>query len=298
MAEAVLGDPLQALDEARLERLARVAGLLLGGRPLHHSGRLPHPRSIAAGLEFLEHRTLMPGDDPRHVDWRASARSRQPVVRRFRDERSGEWWIFLDRSASMTAAGAWSLALQLAAAVAYLVIALEHRCGLALFSDRLDRFQPPGRGRLAYVALRRSLAATSPRQAGGDSRLESCLPLAGPGRQVVVISDFLRPDAMRSALTSLRTRSSALHLFHVQGNTPELSEGVALELMDCETGERLDVAANTALLRRVTERQEALALNLQRYCRSHQIAYSACPVGVSWDAVLLAHLVGAEGHRA
>ena len=299
-------DALATLDEVRLERLARVAGRLLAGRPLHHSGRLPHPRSTPAGLEFLEHRPLMPGDDPRHVDWRASARSRSPLVRRYRDERAGEWLILLDRSASMgAAAGVWPLAQQIAGALAYLLLGLEHRVGLALFSRHLDQAQPPGRGRLAYLALRRTLAAARPRETGGGSRLESCIGLLGRGRQAAVISDFLAPDAMAPAIAQLRGRCDAVHAFQVIGADghgvapdPWTSNARPFRLVDSESGVTIDALVSPDLVARVVERRQALASGLEEHCRRQRILYSACPVGAAWDRVLLAHLVGPEARLA
>lgn len=294
-----LADPLADLDEARLERLARVAGYLLAGRPLHHGGRLPHPRSTPAGLEFLEHRELMPGDDPRHLDWRASARSRTPLVRRYRDERAGEWLILLDRSASMGAApGAWPLALQLAGAFAYLLLRLGHRVGLGIFSTDVDAVQPPGRGRAAYLALRRALADARPREGGGGSRLAACLGLLGRGTQAAVISDFLTPDAMGQALSQLRGRCEAVHCLQVLGEPWVPAVAGSLRLTDAETGEGLDAQPDPGLAGRVAECQASLAAGLERHCRRRGMRYSGCRVGSAWDRVLLEHLVGPEARLA
>ena len=120
---------------------------------------------------------MLPGDDPRRVDWRASARARHPLVRRYRDERAGEWLICLDRSASMgLVPDLWPRALQLAAGLAYLIMHFEHRVGLALFSDRVDHLVPPGRGQHAFLALVRALAQAQPEGAGGASEPERCRP--------------------------------------------------------------------------------------------------------------------------
>jgi uncharacterized protein (DUF58 family) len=297
MARAALStDPLADLSEPRLERLARAAGHLLGGRPIHLGGALPHPRPIDAGLEFMEHRPLLTGDDPRHVDWRASARRQQPLVRRYRDERAGEWILCLDGSASMgeCAPGAWALALQLAAALAYVLIALEHRVGLALFSDGLDRLHPPGRGRRTYLALRRLLAGCHPRTDGGNSRLEACLPLLERGRHCAVIGDFLAADAMRVALGRLRVRCDSLHVFQVIAPVPALAEGEGLRLRDAESGALLAAWADGLLAERVATRHAELARGLARYCDEGRIRHSPCPVGTPWDRILLRHLVGPE----
>jgi uncharacterized protein (DUF58 family) len=237
---------------------------------------------------------MMPGDDPRHVDWRASARHRTTLVRRYRDERAGEWVLCLDRSASMGAApGVWTLALTLTAALAYVLLALEHRVGLALFSSGIERLHAPGRGRAAYLGLRRLLAEAAPRAGGGESRLEACLPLFERGRESAVISDFLRPDAMAAPLSRLVARCRTVHVLQIQGTAPLPTDDDPLSLEDAETGARLDTGAAAGLDRAVAQRYQAHARALAAHCRSRRIRYTASPVGDDWERILLAHLVGA-----
>jgi uncharacterized protein (DUF58 family) len=291
--------PPAEIEEARLERLAQVAGRLLRGRPLHQGGHWLHPRPAPGGLEFLDHRPLMPGDDPRHLDWRASARNRQPLVRRYRDERAGEWIICLDRSASMGAAqGVWPLARQLASALSFLLLNLEHRVGLAVFSGGLDGFLPPGRGRTAYVALRRALQSAEPRETGGASRLNACLPVLTRSRQVAVISDFLTPDGMRGDLEGVIARCEAVHLFQVFGEPLEPIPEGPLVIEDAESGERMLTLADRGLTARVADRRTALRRELAGFCRRNGALYSASPVGKPWDRVVLDHLVGPEARLA
>jgi uncharacterized protein (DUF58 family) len=296
---AVSEDPLAGLDEARLERLARLAGHLLRGRPLHHGGRLIHPRSAAGGLEFVDHRAMMPGDDPRHLDWRASARSIQPLVRRYRDERAGEWLLCLDRSASMAAAeGVWPMAQRLTAALGFLLLNLEQRVGLALFSEGLDELLPPGRGRAGYIALRRILVSTTPRSSGGASRLESCLPLLRSHRQAAVISDFLRPDGLRGALNGVIHRCDLVHVLRVTSAAgPRLPDG-PLVVEDVESAERLSIRADAGLEDRLTARHTALGRDLELFCRRRGAVCSTSRADASWERVLLDHLVRPEARLA
>lgn len=291
MRSLARSDPL---DEPRLERLALYAARLLAGRPLHQGGQRPHPRAVPAGLEFHEHRPLAPGDDPRHIDWRASARAREPQVRRYRDERAARWVLCLDRSASMgpCAPGVWPLALALTGALAYVLIALDHQVGLALFSTGLDCVQPPGRGRGAYLAIRRLLAEATPRAAGGASRPAACLPLTG-GASLALISDFLAPDGMAEALERLNARAPRLHALQVLGPPVGLDRGPGpLTVQDAETGERLTAHLAPGLAATLAGRQATLAAGLARRCRRQGMVYSLSRVGTPWDLALLAHLMG------
>ena len=121
--------PLAALDEAELASLARVADRLLENRHLLAPGQRSNRSRSGFGIEFLDRREYSPGDDIRALDWRASARSRHPLVRRYCDEASSDWFILLDCSSSMAFGRGekWTLALQCAAAMAYLLIHLGNR---------------------------------------------------------------------------------------------------------------------------------------------------------------------------
>ena len=156
--------PLALVDSTELKGLTRAADRLLVGSPLLAPGSRCHRRRAGSGLEFRDFRDFAPGDDPRNIDWRASARSSVAQIRRHYDDRAADWVLCLDRSASMTvgARRKWHLALQLAAAFAYLLLDLDHRVGLVVFSDQVDDMRRPGRGRSAYAQLLRRLYAAEP----------------------------------------------------------------------------------------------------------------------------------------
>ena len=88
--------PLELLNEAELGSLARVVDRLLNTRHLLAPGQRTNRLRPGFGIEFLDHREYGPGDDIRDVDWRTSARSRQPQIRRYCDEAATDWFILLD----------------------------------------------------------------------------------------------------------------------------------------------------------------------------------------------------------
>ena len=116
--------------------MTRVADRLLNTQHLLAPGHRSSQRRAGSGIEFLDHREFTPGDDPRRIDWRATARHRHPQVRRYCDEAAADWYIAVDCSASMMFGQAekWALAVQCAAAMAYLLIHLDNRVALLLFS--------------------------------------------------------------------------------------------------------------------------------------------------------------------
>ncbi|AUB82118.1 hypothetical protein THSYN_14945 [Candidatus Thiodictyon syntrophicum] len=299
--------PIPGLDLGRLERLTRAVAAIRGGKPLAHGGGLHHPRAVADGLEFQEHRPLLPGDDPRRVDWRASARSRHPLVRRYRDERAGEWVICLDRSASMALVpDLWPRALQLAAGLAYLIMHFEHRVGLALFSARLDHLVQPGRGQHAFLALVRALGQAQPEGAGGASEPERCRPLLDPGRRAILISDYLRPDGMIPALNQLSATSGGVEVLHLAPAPPTLPLGEQV-IADVEDGGRRPLIVTVESRAAALARWQALNRDLERHCRARHIPYTRWNLGTGlvgnrangangtaegWERTLLRHLTG------
>jgi uncharacterized protein (DUF58 family) len=196
------------------------------------------------------------------------------------------------------AEGVWTLARYLTAALGFLLLNLEQRVGLALFSEGLDDFLPPGRGRAGYIALRRTLGSATPRRSGGASRLESCLPLLRGQRQAAVISDFLRHDGLRSALDGVIHRCDRAHVLQVcSAPGPQLPEG-PLVVEDVESGERLSIRADPGLEGRLTARRRALSKDLELFCRRRGAIYSASRADASWERVLLDHLLRPEVHLA
>lgn len=299
MADGLLTLPIPGLSTAGLDRLTRAVAAIRVGKPLAHGGPLHRMRSVADGIELIELRPLLPGEQARRVDWRASARARRTMVRRYRDERSGEWLICLDASASIGAApGCWTLARQLAGAFAYLVQHFDHRVGLALFSDRLHAFEPPGRGHSAFLRIVETLARARPRTAGGGSEPECCAPLADPGRRLLLISDCLRADAMIPALERLLARGGGIELIHLQTPPPALPAGIhAIE--DAETGERRSIQTGPDCDEAVGGRQARITESLAAHCSARRIPFTRSAASPRpddpdhWQRVVLAHVTGA-----
>ncbi|MCG6965462.1 MAG: DUF58 domain-containing protein [Chromatiaceae bacterium] len=293
--------PLALVDSTELKGLTRAADRLLVGSPLLAPGSRCHRRRAGSGLEFRDFRDFAPGDDPRNIDWRASARSSVAQIRRHYDDRAADWVLCLDRSASMTvgARRKWHLALQLAAAFAYLLLDLDHRVGLVVFSDQVDDMRRPGRGRSAYAQLLRRLYAAEPVHAGGASRLLSCLPHIPPGAQVLVLSDFLAADGMLPDLhqfTQTADRVRALQILDAADAAPPGSG--ACMLQDIETRATLPALLDPDLSDAARARLDSWRARLAGNCRNRGIAFTSCSAASDWKSALMAHLTGREAALA
>jgi uncharacterized protein (DUF58 family) len=169
------------------------AGLAAGGYATAFRG---------AGMEFDESRPYVPGDDVRHFDWNATARTGEPFVKRFREERDQTLILLLDVSASMGFTSGDRTKAELAAHASALLAAaagrVGDRVGLVAFGDGVVRELRPRRGDAHVFALVRSAVEVAHRPAGGTSLAAAFarLPaLAGHRAIVVVLSDF-RDEAL------------------------------------------------------------------------------------------------------
>jgi len=293
--------PLAQIGGAELQGLARVADRMLAGSPLLAPGNRCHRRRAGSGLEFRDFLDFAPGDDPRNIDWRASARSSVPQVRSHYDDRAADWILCLDRSASMTIGGGrkWHLALQLAAALAYLLLDLEHRVGLVVFSGQVDDMRRPGRGRSAYAQLLRLLYALEPVSGGGASRLAACLPHIPPGSQVLVLSDFLTPDGMLPELHRLlQTADQVRGLQILDAADTALPATGPCNLQDIESYVRLATELDEHAAQAVRERLDRWRTRLARNCHDRGIAFTSSFTSSEWKMALIAHLTGRESSLA
>ena len=285
--------PLASLDETELTGLARVADRLLSNRRLLNPGRRTNRRRAGFGIEFLDLREYVPGDDVRNIDWRASARSRHPQLRRYCDEASSDWFILLDCSASMAFAGGgkWSLALQCCAALAYLLMHLGNRVGIHVFSESIEHSLPLGRGQHHYGSILQFLRNIQPSRIGSGSAPGCCARSIRRNSPLFVISDFLRADAMRGDLDALALRAGRLHSIQILADAdsrPPEQQGSRLQ--DIESGALLDVDSSPARRAEFLQAFDEWERELAQYCREKRIYFSRHRHIDAWKSVLIRHL--------
>ncbi|MFV3371959.1 DUF58 domain-containing protein [Pseudomonas sp. NY15435] len=184
----------------------RVRGLsFLSRQPLSSILSGSHAARLRGrGLSFDELRQYNPGDDLRHLDWRASLRYGKPFVRSYTEERDRPTLLLVDQRMSMYFGSQRSfksvLAAELAALGAWMALQAGDRVGGLVFGDRDIEYIRPLRSRARVEALcaaivrhNHALQATatdedSPGQL--DRALRECLAVAGHDSLIVIISDF------------------------------------------------------------------------------------------------------------
>lgn len=215
---------------------------------------------VGLGTELAQLRPYEPGDDVRHLDAAASARTGTPHVRLHVPERALTTWIVLDLSPSMAFGTARRLKADVAEGAALVFGRLGVRragsVGLVGFGAGEPRVLPPRGSRPGMVALRRLLAEGVAADGRHDPRaladaLARTARLAVRPGLAVVISDFRDQQGWERPLGALRLRHSVIAVEVADPREAELPAVGHLTLVDPETGARLEV--NTSR-RRVRER--------------------------------------------
>jgi len=295
--------PLEALNEAQLSHLTRVAERLINSRHLLAPGNRPDRLRSGFGIEFLDHRDFTPGDDLRDIDWRTTARSRNPQIRRYCNEASADWFVILDCSASMAIGDAkkWALALQCTAAIAYLLLQLDNRVSILIFSDKIDQMVPLGRGYTHYAGILQTLRQIKPAKSGGasnshtsnlhSSNLHSCVSRVKRNSPVFVISDFLTADNMRVGLNALSLRSDRLHALQILSEQDTfIPSQTTARFKDVETGQTVTVELTDTERKHYHTALNSFQKNLSGLCRKQRIHFSTHMDNEHWKSVLAAHL--------
>ena len=196
------------------------------------------------GMEFAEVREYTPGDDYRAIDWNVSARMGHPYVKKYAEERELTvlFAVDLSGSAQFGTRGRFKaeVAAEIAAVVAMSAIRNNDRVGLLLFTDQVEKFVPPKKGRRHALRLIRDLLAFQP--AGKQTDIGSVLDYIGKvirHRAIVfVISDFLAEDFERP----LKIVSRLHDMVAVRVSDPRersLPHVGYIELVDAESDEKI-----------------------------------------------------------
>jgi len=192
-------DPLSVLSEVhRLEIVTRgtVDTLLRGTYKSTFRGR---------GLEFHQVREYSPEDDFRSIDWNVTARLNTPFVKTFVEERELQVVLAVDLSASLWfGTGLQSkreTALKLCATLAFSAVQNQDRVGLFIFTDRVEYFLPPRRGKPATLRVLRELIGFKPVGKKTDFRpaFQTLTKILKRRTVLVVVSDFTDPLPMEPA---------------------------------------------------------------------------------------------------
>lgn len=291
-------EPARSLLDPQV--LARLAGLKLRVRQvaegvlagLHKS---PHH---GQSVEFAEHKEYAPGDEIRHIDWKAWGKTDRFYVKRFEQETNLRAWLVVDASGSMGYRGAegrltkLEYAATLAGTLAYLLVRQQDAVGLLAVDRAVGRSVAPRAAASHLGAILDTLEALSP---GGETRLAAAVDYlverAVRRSSVVVLSDLLDPDErVLKVLSQLRRRKHEVTLFHLldpaEIEFPFQDPALFLSMEDGRSVEAHPRDVRKGYLALLTR----WLAEVKRQCAEADLDYLLCPTDRPLDEVLLPFL--------
>ncbi len=198
------------------------------------------------GMEFDEVREYIPGDDIRSIDWNVTARMNQPFIKVFREEREMTLMLMVDVSASQRFGSherfKHELSTELAAVLAFLAIKNNDKVGLIVFSDHVEHFIPPKKGRAHVWQIIRSVLTHQGKGRKTDlaEAVQAFLRLQKKRSQCFLISDF-RMEGFDKSLRYLAKKHELICVATSDQREILLSDSGLVRLVDAETGESMIV---------------------------------------------------------
>jgi uncharacterized protein (DUF58 family) len=244
------------------------------------------------GIEFLDVREYLPGDDVRTIDWKVTARSGRPFVKKYAEERELVVILLVDASGS-DRFGTKRLfkleqAAQVAATLAFSAIRNNDKVGLVFFTDHIEKYVPPKKGRVHVLRLIRDILYFEPEHRGTDAAqaLEFLMHVLKRRAIVFLISDLMgdtyRPDAMRQPLGIVARKHDLVVISVSDPSEKELPRLGLVEMEDAETGELATVDTSDPVLRKhFIESQSARQEAAERLFR--QLGIDHIPVSTAED---------------
>jgi uncharacterized protein (DUF58 family) len=206
------------------------------------------------GMDFDEVREYVPGDEVRTIDWNVTARAGRPFVKKFTEERELTILLLVDVSASGNFGSAMQskreLAAELASVLAFSAIRNSDKVGLILYTDRIEQYIPPKKGRRHVLRVAREILFHQPVGRGTDTvkALDFANHILRRRAIAFLISDFQSSGDPDQALADLRramrqtNRRHDLVALHIEDSREKSLPDVGmLAIEDAETGEVVEL---------------------------------------------------------
>jgi len=214
-----------------------------------------HSAFRGRGMAFSEVREYQFGDDIRSIDWNVTARFGHPYVKIFEEERELTVMLLVDVSRSgdfgTVSSTKRELMTEIAAVLAYSVIANNDKVGLMLFSDRVEKYIPPKKGRGHMLRIIREMLSFEP-QVSGTSLAEPLRYLTNVIRKrctAFILSDFMAPPFVES-LRIASGKHDMVALRITDRREKEIPDVGFMKVTDPETGRENWIDTSSARIRK------------------------------------------------
>ena len=214
-----------------------------------------HTAFKGKGMTFAEVREYQYGDDIRSIDWNVTARFRHPYVKVFEEERELTLMLLIDVSASRvfgtTSMLKKDVITEIAATLAFSAIQNNDKVGVIFFSDRIEKFIPPQKGRKHILYIIRELIEFQPEstQTNIGNALKYLTNVIKKRCTSFLISDFIDTNDYENPLMVASRKHDIAVLKVYDRRDAELPPVGLIRVKDAETGKRIWVDTNSRRLR-------------------------------------------------
>ena len=229
------------------------------------------------GITFDEVREYQPGDEIRTIDWNVTARMGHAYIKKYVEERELVMMLIVDMSASTTFGSInetkAEVAAEIAAVLAFSAIKNNDKVGLICFTNTVEHYVTPGKGKRHVLRVVRDILRFQPEQHG--TNISQALTFADqvlkPHSVIFLLSDFMDTDYQKQ-LRITSKRHSLIAITLQDRREVDIPNVGLVELQDPETGERIILNTRSTQARELyAELNRKAALELQQLFRSCQI---------------------------
>ena len=215
-----------------------------------------HSAFKGKGMSFSEVREYQYGDDVRDIDWNVTARYNKPFVKVFEEERELTVMLLIDVSNSLDFGTEKQLkkdmVTEIAATLAFSAIQNNDKIGVIFFSDRIEKFIPPKKGRKHILYIIRELLDFKPESKRTDIKMavEYLTNVIKKRCTTFMISDFIDENDFRNALTIANRKHDIVAIQVYDRRMAELPDVGLMKVRDAETGHEQWIDTSSRALRR------------------------------------------------
>ena len=214
-----------------------------------------HTAFKGRGMAFSEVREYQYGDEPRDIDWNVTARMNKPYSKVFEEERELTVMLMVDVSDSLNFGTQVmmkrEMVTEIAATLAFAAIENNDKVGLVFFSDRIEKFIPPKKGRKHILYLIRELLNYEPESKSTDITvpLEFLTGVVKKRCTAFLLSDFIDQHDYRNALTIANRKHDVVAIRVYDRRMQDLPDVGLMKLTDAETGQEMYVDTSSSRVR-------------------------------------------------
>lgn len=247
-----------------------------------------HSTFKGRGMEFDEVREYQPGDDIRLIDWNVTARTGIPFIKKFREERELSVMLLVDASSSGKFGTRDQLKEEMAAEIcgllAFSAIRNNDKVGMIIFTDQVEKFIAPRKGRAHVLRLIREILYFRPsgRSTNISTALEFLNRVVRRKSVVFLVSDFLNSGYANDVM--IANRKHDLVAIRISDEREAVLENFGLiDFEDAETGEIITIdTADPVFRNQFTSKSETLNQELERTFRRMNVDFIQLITGLDY----------------